>query len=255
MTALIIEDEKLAARRLSDLVQRYDSKIKIIGIIDSVEKSVEWFRSNDHPELVFMDIQLADGLSFEIFEQTEVRSPVIFITAFDEYTIKAFKVNSVDYLLKPVDYKEFAAAMEKYKSNFGPRPADEFKPDIELYDRLVSQFVHPYKNRFVVKVGLHIRSIPVDNIDYFYICEKSTFICTGEGKSYAVDYYLDRIEQLVDPRLFFRINRKFIISINAVKDIIAYSNSRLRIVLNNAPEEEAIVSREKVKDFKIWLDR
>jgi len=255
MNTLVIEDEKLAAQRLVDLIHRYDSKIKVIGIIDSVEKSVEWFRSSDHPEFVFMDIQLADGLSFEIFEQTEVRSPVIFTTAFDEYTIKAFKVNSVDYLLKPVDYEELAAAMEKFKSNFGPTVIDEYKPDIELYDRLVSQFVHPYKNRFVVKAGLHIRSVPVDNIDYFFICEKSTFICTTEGRSYAVDYYLDRIEQLVDPRLFFRINRKFIISINAVRDIIAYSNSRLKIVLNNPPEEEAIVSREKVKDFKIWLDR
>jgi two-component system LytT family response regulator len=255
MNTLVIEDEKLAAQRLVELIHRFDRRIKVIGIIDSVEKSVEWFRSSDHPELVFMDIQLADGLSFEIFEQTEVRSPVIFTTAFDEYMIKAFKVNSVDYLLKPVDYEELAAAMEKYKSNFGPRPADEYKPDTELYDNLISQFVHPYKNRFVVKAGLHIRSVPVDNIDYFYICEKSTFICTGEGRSYAVDYYLDRIEQIVDPRLFFRINRKFIISIGAVKDIIAYSNSRLRIVLNNPPEEEAIVSREKVKDFKIWLDR
>jgi two-component system LytT family response regulator len=255
MNTLVIEDEKLAAQRLVELIHRYDSKIKVIGIIDSVEKSVEWFRSSDHPELVFMDIQLADGLSFEIFEQTEVRCPVIFITAFDEYTIKAFKVNSVDYLLKPVDYKELAAAMKKFKSNFGPRAVDRYKPDIELYDRLVSQFVHPYKNRFVVKVGLHIRSVPVENIDYFYICEKSTFICTGEGKNYAIDYYLDNLEQLVDPRLFFRINRKFIISIRAVSDILAYSNSRLKIVLNNTPEEEAIVSREKVKDFKIWLDR
>jgi two-component system LytT family response regulator len=255
MNTLVIEDEKPAARRLVELIHRYDSKIKVIGIIDSVEKSVEWFRSSDYPELVFMDIQLADGLSFEIFEQTVVHCPVIFTTAFDEYMIKAFKVNSVDYLLKPINYEELAAAMEKYKSNFGPRPADEFKPDIELYDTLISQFVHPYKNRFVVKVGLHIRSIPVDKIDYFYICEKSTFICTVEGKSYAIDYYLDRIEQLVDPRLFFRINRKFIISINAVRDIIAYSNSRLKIVLNNPTEEEAIVSREKVRDFKTWLDR
>ncbi len=255
MNTIVIEDEKLAAQKLIELIHKYDVNIKVIETLDSVEKSVEWFRNSDHPDLVFMDIQLADGLSFEIFEQTEVRSPVIFTTAFDEYTIKAFKVNSVDYLLKPVDYEELAAAMEKYKSNFGPKVIDEYKPDIELYDKLINQFVHPYKNRFVVKVGLHIRSIPVDNIDYFYICEKSTFICTKEGKSYAIDYYLDRIEQLVDPRLFFRISRKFIISINAVKDIIAYSNSRLRIVLNNPPEEEAIVSREKVRDFKIWLDR
>jgi two-component system LytT family response regulator len=255
MNTIVIEDEKLAAQKLIELIHKYDVNIKVIEILDSVEKSVEWFRNSDHPDLVFMDIQLADGLSFEIFEQTEVRSPVIFTTAFDEYTIKAFKVNSVDYLLKPIDYEELSAAIDKYKSNFGPRVINEYKPDIELYDKLITQFVHPYKNRFVVKVGLHIRSIPVDNIDYFFICEKSTFICTKEGKSYAIDYYLDRVEQLVDPRLFFRISRKYIICIDAVKDIIAYSNSRLRIVLNNPPEEEAIVSREKVRDFKIWLDR
>ena len=152
-----------------------------------------------------MDIQLADGLSFEIFEKTEVSSPVIFTTAYDEYTIRAFKVNSVDYLLKPVDYEELAAAIEKFRLNFGPKAEKEFKPDVEIYDQLISKFVHTYKNRFVVKVGLHIRSIPVEEIDYFFILEKSTFICTKEGKNYVIDYYLDRLEKLIDPQLFFRI--------------------------------------------------
>ncbi|UCH13050.1 MAG: response regulator transcription factor [Bacteroidales bacterium] len=255
MITLVIEDEKLAAERLIELVGKYDSRIEVIKVLDSVEKSVEWFNSNPHPDLVFMDIQLADGLSFEIFEKTEVQCPVIFTTAFDKYTIRAFKVNSVDYLLKPIDYEELAAAIEKFRLNFGPKAKQEFKPDIEIYDKLINQFVHPYKNRFVVKVGLHIRSIPVEEIDYFFVCEKSTFICTKEGKNYAIDYYLDRLEKLIDQQLFFRINRKFIININAVKDIIAWSNSRLKIVLNNPPDEEAIVSREKVRDFKMWLDR
>ena len=215
MITLVIEDEKLAAERLIELVCKYDSRIEVIKVLDSVEKSVEWFNSNPHPDLVFMDIQLADGLSFEIFEKTEVKCPVIFTTAFDEYTIRAFKVNSVDYLLKPVDYDELAAAIEKFRLNFGPKTKQEFKPEVEIYDKLINQFVHPYKNRFVVKVGLHIRSIPVEEIDYFFICEKSTFICTKEGKNYAIDYYLDQLEKLVDPRLFFRINRKFIININS----------------------------------------
>ena len=147
------------------------------------------------------------------------------------------------------------SAIEKYKLYFGPETKKEFKPDVEIYDRLISQLIHQYKNRFVIKVGVHIRSIPVEKIDYFFICEKSTFICTKEGKNYAIDYYLDQLEKLVDPRLFFRINRKFIININSVKDIIAWSNSRLKIMLKNPPDEEAIVSREKVRDFKMWLDR
>jgi two-component system LytT family response regulator len=239
MITLIIEDEKLAAERLIELISKYDSSIEVKKVLDSVEKSVEWFNSNPHPDLVFMDIQLADGLSFEIFEKTQVKSPVIFTTAYDEYTIR----------------KELAAAIEKFRLNFGPKTKKEFRPDVEIYDRLISQLVHQYKNRFVIKVGVHIRSIPADEIDYFFICEKSTFICTEEGKNYAIDYYLDQLEKLIDPQLFFRINRKFIININAVKDIIVYSNSRLKIILKNPTDEDAIVSREKVRDFKEWLDR
>jgi len=255
MITLIIEDEKLAAERLIELISKYDSSIEVVKVLDSVEKSVEWFNSNPHPDLVFMDIQLADGLSFEIFERTQVKSPVIFTTAYDEYTIRAFKVNSVDYLLKPVDYEELTAAIEKFKLYFGPKTKKGFKPDVEIYDKLISQLVHQYKNRFVIKVGVHIRSIPVEKTDYFFICEKSTFICTEDGKNYAIDYYLDQLEKLIDPQLFFRINRKFIINLDAVKDIIAYSNSRLKIILKNPPDEDVIVSREKVKDFKKWLDR
>lgn len=255
MTTLIIEDEKLAAEKLTEFIHRYDSSIEVKDILDSVEKSVEWFRNNDHPDLVFMDIQLADGLSFEIFEQTEVKSPVIFTTAYDEYTINAFKVNSVDYLMKPVDIDELAAAINKYKSNFGPQVQEEFKPGAEIYDRLINQLTQSYKNRFVVKVGVHIRSLPVEDIEYFYTTEKSTFLCTIDGKNYALDYSLDQLEKLVDPGLFFRISRKFIINLTAIKDIIAYSNSRLKIILKNPPDEDAIVSREKVRDFKKWLDR
>ena len=255
MTALIIEDERLAAEKLVELIQRYDSGIEIKEILDSVEKSVEWFNNNPHTDLVFMDIQLADGLSFEIFELTEVRSPVIFTTAYDEYMIKAFKVNSVDYLLKPVDINDLAAAIEKYKTNFGPTAQKGYRQETEIYNRLLNQLTRSYKNRFVVKVGMHIRSIPAEDIEYFYTCEKSTFLCTTEGKNYALDYSLEQLEKLINPELFFRISRKFIINLNAVKDIIAYSNSRLKVLLNRQPDEDAIVSREKVRDFKRWLDR
>ena len=255
MITLVIEDEKLAAERLIGLIRKYDSSIEVMDVLDSVEKSVNWFKSEPHPDLIFLDIQLADGLSFEIFEQTEVKGPVIFTTAYDEYTIKAFKVNSVDYLLKPVDYEALAAAIDKYKSNFGPGVHKEFRPDAGLYDKLIRQLSPGYKNRFIIKVGLHIRSVPVEEIDYFYTCEKNTFLSTNEGKDYALDYSLDQLEKLVDPDLFFRINRKFLINLNAIKDIIAYSNSRLKIILKNPPDEDAIVSREKVRDFKKWLDR
>jgi two-component system LytT family response regulator len=255
MTTLIIEDEKLAAEKLIELIYKYDSSIEVKAILDSVEKSVDWFRKNNHPDLVFMDIQLADGLSFEIFEKTEVNSPVIFTTAYDEYTIDAFKVNSVDYLLKPVDIDELTAAINKYKSNFGPKGLKEFKPGPEIYEKLINQLTQSYKNRFLVKVGLHIRSLPVEDIEYFYTSEKSTFLCTTDGKNYDLDYSLDQLAKLVDPGLFFRISRKFIINLSAIKDIIAYSNSRLKIILKNPPDEDAIVSREKVRDFKKWLDR
>ncbi len=255
MNILIIEDEPLAAERMAELVKKYDASIEICAQIPSVKNAVEWLNNNPHPDLILMDIQLEDGLSFEIFEQVKVLCPVIFTTAYDEYTIKAFKVNSVDYLLKPVDYSELVAALNKFQTFFGPQNQKKADPDTHLYEKLLNQLGHKYKNRFIVKVGQHIRSVPVDDIIYFYTTDKNSFICASSGRSYALDYSLDQIESLINPEVFFRINRKYLVNWNAIEDIQIYSGSRLKIVLKKASEEDMTVSREKVKEFKDWLDR
>jgi len=252
MNVLIIEDEKLAAERLISLITQYDPNIKVVGNCDSVSASVKWFNSNPVPDLAFLDIQLADGLSFEIFDQTIIDCPVIFTTAFDEYAIKAFKVNSIDYLLKPIDYEEISAAIDKFKRTqvkvSTPTPHHAF-------DKVLQILSNNYKKRFVIKVGEHIRSIPVEEILYFYSYEKATYLLTSENRNYVIDYPLEQIESLVDPGLFFRVNRKYIISMNSFTDIISYSNSRLKIELLHSNDHDVIVAREKVKEFKKWLDK
>lgn len=252
MKVLVVEDEKLAADHLVTLIGKYDSHIQIAGRIDSVRKSVEWFSSNNPPDLAFFDIQLADGLSFEIFEKIDVDCPIIFTTAFNEYAIKAFKVNSVDYLLKPIDFEELIAAIDKFKKNFPAEP----KPDLKLaFDNVMNMLTDNYKQRFVVKVGEHIKSIAVSDILYFYSQEKATFMHTADDHNYVVDYSLDQIEQMLDPKIFFKINRKYLISLTSFDDIISYSNSRLKVELKHSTDMDAIVAREKVQKFKQWLDR
>lgn len=252
MKVLIIEDEKLAAGHLSDLIKKYDNEINIEAHIDSVKRSVEWFQNNNHPDLAFFDIQLGDGLSFEIFERTEVNCPIIFTTAFNEYAIKAFKVNSVDYLLKPVDFGELKAAMEKYKKNFAGEASYE---NNIAYENLLNMLTENYKQRFVIKVGEHIKSIRVSDILYFYSMEKATFLHSADDRNYVIDYSVEQLENLLDPKMFFRINRKYLISMNSISDIISYSNSRLKVELKDSEEMDAIVAREKVAKFKQWLDR
>jgi DNA-binding LytR/AlgR family response regulator len=252
MNVLIIEDERLAAERLESLVKQYDPKINIVGFCDSVSASVKWFNSNPAPDLAFLDIQLADGLSFEIFEQSIVDCPVIFTTAFDEYAIKAFKVNSIDYLLKPIDLEELSGAIEKFKKTQRP---EAIPKQHQVFDKVLQMLSHNYKQRFVIKVGEHIRSIPVENILYFYSYEKATFLHTSDNRNYVIDYPLEQLESLVDPGLFFRINRKYMIAMNSFEDIIAYSNSRLKVELLHSDDQDVIVAREKVKEFKNWLDR
>ncbi|MDQ3292536.1 MAG: LytTR family DNA-binding domain-containing protein [Bacteroidota bacterium] len=258
MRALIIEDEKLAADRLANLLQQIDPEIKIIGKIESVRKAVQQFEAGLHPDLAFFDIQLADGLSFEIFDQTTVPCPVIFTTAYDEYAIKAFKVNSVDYLLKPIDADELTASLRKFqKLNVpvasAPTPAT---PNLELLQKAMQMLGHPsYKNRFVVKVGEHLKSIPVEHIDFFFSMEKATFLQTKENKRFVVDFSLEQLESLLDPQQFFRINRSYLIGLDAIQDIISYSNSRLKTFLRNSTDTDVVVSREKVNAFKEWLDR
>ncbi|MCD4747107.1 MAG: LytTR family DNA-binding domain-containing protein [Bacteroidales bacterium] len=253
MKVIIIEDEQLAAERLIELIKKYDPAIEIIGKFDSVKKSILWFSKNVHPDLVFMDIQLGDGLSFEIFEHTIIDCPVIFTTAFDEYAIRAFKVNSIDYLLKPIDFDELTTAINKFKSSY--KSQINQKLDNEVFDKVLQMLGKNYKNRFLIKVGEHIKSINVDDINFFYSLEKATFLKTKSDNNYVIDYSLEQLENLIDPQQFFRINRKYLVNLNAIIDIITYSNSRLNIILKHSEDKDVIVSREKVSKFKKWLDK
>ena len=250
---LIIEDEKPAAEWLQQLVSKLDPEISIFEVVDSVRGAVEWFRENSAPDLVFMDIQLADGLSFEIFEQVKVPCPVIFTTAYEEYAVKAFKVNSVDYLLKPIAFGELEAAFVKFENRV--KKEEVVKPvTLDLLNKVREMLRKQYKTRFVIKVGEHLKSIPVEDIQFFYSLDKATFLCTSDFKTYIVDYSLDRISEMLDEHRFFRINRKYILSNQSIADIVFYSNSRLKIKLKKPDEESIIVSRDKVPAFKEWLD-
>ena len=250
---LIIEDEKPAADWLRQLVLKFNPEISVLAVIDSVSGATEWFQQYPDPDLVFMDIQLADGLSFEIFERVKVSCPVIFTTAYEEYAIKAFKVNSVDYLLKPIAYGELENAFLKFGNQVQNLPSVP-SITVEVLNRVREMLRKQYKTRFVIKVGEHLKSIPVENILFFYSLEKATYLCTSDFKNYLVDYALDRISEMVDERMFFRINRKYILNNQSIADIVVYSNSRLKIKLKKPDEESIIVSRDKVAAFKEWLD-
>ena len=263
LTALIVEDEPLAARRLADLLARQPEPLEIIGTAESVAQAVGLLRQMS-PDVVFLDINLADGLSFEIFEQVAVRCPVIFTTAYDQYALQAFKVNSVDYLLKPIDADELAAALTKLRQRLPAAPAPATAPafDPALLAQLMQQMQQTappaasYKTQFVVRVGEHLKVVPLDQIAYFFSLEKATFLQTAEGRKFVVDYTMDQLETLLDPRRFFRLNRAYLAQQSAIQDIIHYTNSRLQTVLKPvAPDAQVLVSREKVNVFKSWLDR
>jgi len=253
MRVIIVEDEPLAAERLNDLILQYDAAIEVVAIFESIKKTVEWFNEEHPVDLAFFDIQLSDGLSFEIFEKTLVSCPVIFTTAFNEYAIKAFKVNSIDYLLKPFDLEDITRAIDKFKRNF--RNQKDIQTQQKVFDKVLNLLSNNYKQRFVIKVGEHIRSVPVENILYFYSFEKATFLHTADDHNYVIDYSLEQLENLVDPEMFFRINRKYMITMGSILDIITYSNSRLKIELKYSDDNDVIVAREKVRQFKKWLDR
>ncbi|MCL6258560.1 LytTR family DNA-binding domain-containing protein [Aquiflexum sp. TKW24L] len=249
MKILIIEDERPAANRLRQLVLDLLPNAEIFGHLDSITSAVKWLESNVFPDLIFCDIQLADGQSFEIFERVKVSSPIIFTTAFDQFAIKAFKLNSVDYLLKPIDPQELAQAIQKFQSL-------QIKPSIELHQirELLSPNSSHHKSRFLVKFGEKIQSVQTEDISIFYSEEKVTFLQTVEGRKYILDYTLDQLEAMLDPRKFFRLNRKYIASFSSIAEIHTYSNSRLKIKLANCTDNDILISREKVGDFKEWLD-
>lgn len=253
MKALIIEDEPQAAERLVTLLRAIQSDWQVVDILDSVTRSVSWFKTNSFCDLVFMDIQLADGLSFEIFEKANVKSPVIFTTAYNEYALKAFKVNSIDYLLKPVDRDELAAAITKFKSLTQLEGMPEKM--MESISYAMQMLTKRYKERFVVKVGEHLRSIEVSDILFFFSQEKTTFAQTMDGRKHILDFTLDQLEELLSPQRFFRVNRKYIVAVHAIQDMINYTNSRLRLVVKTCDDDDIVVARERVQEFKTWLDQ
>ncbi|GHC53251.1 LytR/AlgR family response regulator transcription factor [Ulvibacter litoralis] len=251
MNVLIIEDEKPSARRLQRMLERLD--LSVATMLHTVEESIAWFGANEHPDLIFLDIQLSDGLSFEIFDSVEVKSSIIFTTAFDEYALQAFKLNSIDYLLKPIDEEELEAAVLKYQS-LQPK-AQNLQLNFDDIKKLLTNPVErEYKKRFTTKIGQHIKMISVEEIECFYSENKGTYAHTTDGRDYLLDTTLEQLEEELEPKTFFRISRKFYININAIKDIISYTNSRLQLKLNTFKEQEVIVARERVKDFKLWLE-
>jgi DNA-binding LytR/AlgR family response regulator len=251
MKVLIIEDEKPAADKLKRMLTDKVEEIIILDTIETVEGSINWFMNNPAPDLIFMDIQLNDGISFEIFESVKITAPVIFTTAYDEYAIRAFKVNSIDYLLKPIEAAALLKSIEKFRTLYPAGRTDHNKIDL-LYSQLVKKF----KTRFFIKFGSHCRSVITEDIKYFFIVERSTFIKTFPGKIFDVDYSLEQLEKMLDPEKFFRINRKYIIKLTAITDIITWSSNRLKIKLANEDENyDIIVSREKVAEFKKLLDQ
>lgn len=250
MKVLIIEDEQPAAHKLIRLLEEADKQIEVIDVLASIEQTINWLAVHPGPELIFMDIQLEDGISFEIFETCKIQTPVIFTTAYDEYALKAFKVNSINYLLKPIAPDDLKAALDKFNV------LHRQQANYSRLESIISQLQPKTKERFLIKIGEHYRSVQTLSIHCFFIMERNTFIQTDTGKTYPIDYSLDRIEQLVDPGQFFRINRNFIVNFSAIQDILIYSSGRLKIILNGWTEKEDIlVSRERVTEFKKWMDR
>lgn len=251
MNAVIIEDEKIAQERLETLLSEINSDIKIVAKIASVEKSVEWLKSNSC-DLIFLDIQLSDGISFEIFKSINVSIPIIFTTAFDKYAIQAFKVNSLAYLLKPISKIDLAESLDKYKSLYSG-----VSPDYLQILEAVRDKKTLFKQRFLVQVGTTFKNINTSDISFFYALGKGVYLTTDNNDTYLVDYTLEKLEQLLDSNDFFRINRKILISYKSITGLCAYSKTRIKV--NVSPpmhkEIEALVSIEKTSAFKHWLDK
>ena len=250
MNIIIIEDEKPAARLLQRKIEKLG--LEVNQMLHSVEEAVSWFRSHKHPDLIFLDIQLSDGLSFEIFEQIDIKSAIIFTTAFDEYALRAFKLNSIDYLLKPIDEEELSIAITKFKNQLQKSSVSSF--DFEMIKKmLLGNEGKEYKKRFSVKIGQQLKVIPIDEVECFYSENKGTYLHTFENRNYLLDGTLEQIEVELDPKDFYRVSRKFIIPLKAIKEIQVYSNSRLKVILPSYKDDEVVVSREKVTDFKAWI--
>ena len=250
MNTIIIEDEKPAARMLQRKLEKVGITVNVM--LHSVEEAIAWFFSNAHPDLIFLDIQLSDGLSFEIFEKIEIKSAVIFTTAFDEYALKAFKLNSIDYLLKPIDEDDLAIAVNKYKLRLPKNEVVHLDYE-QIKKMLQNPFEKTYKNRFTVKIGHHLKVITLNEIECYFSENKGTYIHTTDNRNYLIDGTMESLECELDPKNNFRVSRKFIIPLKSIKEILLYSNSRLKVILPTYKEDDVIVAREKVQEFKGWI--
>lgn len=250
LSVVIVEDERVAADQLERMILAVDPGIRIVARLTSVRQAVKWFSSN-RAKLIFMDIQLGDGQSFRIFEEVSIDAPVIFTTAYDQYAIRAFKANGIAYLLKPIDTSELEQAIARYRHFTG------MNTDLTTLKDLLTNLgkASEFKQRFMVQAGSRIRSVPVDEISFFFFLDRSVFLCTREGKHLPLEFALDKIESLVDPDRFFRINRRMIVSIESIDRIVSLSKSRLQLYLKPAFEEDVLVSFNKTGAFREWLDR
>jgi DNA-binding LytR/AlgR family response regulator len=253
MKILLIEDENAAARRLEKLLLEVAPQAEIIGRLDSVEAAVAWFQEHPQPDLILLDIHLADGASFEIFQHVKVKSPVIFTTAYDEYALKAFKVNAVDYLLKPVKINELADAIDKFKQVFhAQQPTADYAGLLNTIRQ--QEAGQHYLRRMLIRFSNSFRLVDMNDAAYFYTKDKITFLVSrSTGKRFPVDYPLDKLENLLDPAVFFRINRQFIIHVQAIREMHPYSKSRVKVDLEPPTDQETVVSAERSAEFKKWL--
>lgn len=254
MNILIVEDEELAVKKLQKTLANVDPSANVVGVTDSIKGTVDWLQNNNSADLILMDIELADGQSFEVFNQVEVKAPVIFTTSYDEYALKAFKVNSVDYLLKPVQTEDLQAALTKYKKLTDGKKADV---NLESLVKQLQQQLQPkeYRKRFLVKHAQKLVSVDVEEIAFFYSDGRLNFFKTKDNKKYVVDYTMEELEDMLNPDQFFRISRSFYVAIDAIEKIDDYFGNRLILQLKPAVDKEALVSREKVSDFKKWMGK
>ncbi len=253
MNYLIVEDEEQAAKRLKRIIAKLSPEAFIHGPLESIEEAVSWLKDNPVPDLAFFDIHLADGLSFEIGEQHPINFPIIFTTAYDQYAIRAFKLNSIDYLLKPIEEEELERAIKKFNRRFLNHPALKFG---ELWpSQIKGDYENRYKSRFVTRIGDRLQALDTSDVAFAYSENKGTYLRSISGKNYLVDYTLEQLEGLMDPKIFFRLNRKYMSRFEAINEMLSYSNSRIKIKLKGWEDQDIVLSREKTREFKSWLDR
>ena len=250
MKTIIIEDEAIAADALENMLLKVIPQAEVIAKLESIEESVEWFQKNEFPDLVFCDIHLSDGSSFEIFKQVEMKAPVVFTTAYNQYAIEAFKVNSVDYLLKPIKKEDLEQAIKKYDS----LQQNHFSLELQNIQSLINKSLSSKKSRFMVKSGQVIKTIPSDEVAYFLAEEGVVLLINNTGNRFVINYTLDQLEHQLDEKVFFRANRQIIVNIHAVKEVNPYFKGRLHLTVEPRLKDDQIISSVKASAFKDWLD-